>query len=65
MDKLFIGAKQLTNTERFIYYLKSVLHLRNNMFHVQLTLVMMRGGTMCPPKVFLFFYQKSLSLTKP
>ena len=23
------------------------------------------GGLMCPPKVFLFFYQKSLPLTKP
>mgnify|MGYP001297092546 CR=1 FL=1 len=31
-----------------------------------LTLVMMGGGgLMCPPKVFLFFYQKSLPLTKP
>ena len=29
-----------------------------------LTLVMMRGDTLCTPKVFLFFYQKSLQLNK-
>ena len=32
---------------------------------LSLTLVMMGGGLMCPPKVFLFFYQKSLPLPKP
>ena len=36
-----------------------------NVSTLYLTLVMMRGGTLCPPKVFLFFYQKSLPLTKP
>ena len=43
------------------------LELNNvlNLYKTHLTLVMMRGGTMCPPKVFLFFYQKSLPLTKP
>ena len=30
-----------------------------------LTLVMMGGGLMCPPKVFLFSYSKSLPQTKP
>ena len=53
------AAKKKNEATFFLFFFQAL----NNIFYFNLSYD--EGGTMCPPKVFLFFYQKSLPLTKP
>ena len=63
-----IGNRQKKCSLLSHFYISDLLLLLIfNLLESPLTLVMMGGGPYVPPppKVFLFFYQKSLPLTKP